>query len=119
MLADLLEVDPEIEVKIVNGKIKCGKSGGNLKVKGKKADNTALTVTWVNKDGQQFRLLFRAQWETTPGSQWWPFEGAVVEDTGLGVSHGFIVKNESAECKYSVLMAGLELDPVVVVEKKV
>lgn len=107
-----------IKVKVENGKIKCGDTGGNMKVMGKKADDTALQVTWINDDSpqQRFRLTFRPQYEA---SNWWPFEGSVVPETDPGVSHSFTVKNDDAECKYSVLIDhGPELDPIIVVEKK-
>jgi hypothetical protein len=108
-----------IKVKVENGKIKCGDTGGNLKVKGKKADGTPLQVTWVSDDSpqQQFRLKFRPVYEA---STWWPFEGSAVPETDPAVSHTFTVNNEDADCKYSVSIDhGPELDPVIIVEKRV
>jgi hypothetical protein len=107
-----------IKVKVENGRIKCGDLGGDLKVKGRKADDTPLQVTWVSDDSpqQRFRMKFRQMYEATNG---WPFEGSAVPETDPGVSHSFTVKDEDADCKYSVLIAGVpELDPVIIVEKK-
>jgi hypothetical protein len=107
-----------IKVKVENGKVKCGDFGGDLKVKGKKADGTPLQVKWVSDDSPQqpFRMKFRQIFEA---SNWWPFEEAAVPETDPNVSHIFTVKDEDTDCKYSVLIAGVpELDPVIIVEKK-
>jgi hypothetical protein len=115
----LAEQNLVIKVKVQDGTIKCGDVGGNLKVKGKKADNSPLLVTWVSDDSPQrsFRLKFRPLYEAT---NWWPFQGSAVPETDPLVSHTFTFNNDDADCKYSVQMEGIpELDPVIIVEKKV
>jgi hypothetical protein len=117
-MALLAEQNLVIKVTVENGKIKCGDVGGNLKVKGKKADNSPLLVTWVSDDSPQrpFRLKFGPLYEA---SNWWPFQGTAVPETDPLVSHPFTVNNDDADCKYSVVIAGVpELDPVIIVEKK-
>jgi hypothetical protein len=109
-----------IEVKVVSGAIKCGKYGGNLKVKAKKADDSPLKITWTNVDNpqQQFRLQFRERWGSQVG--FWPFmETEPAEGlTAQAVSHTFTFANNDNECKYSVIVGSLVLDPIIIVEKR-
>lgn len=107
-----------IKVTVENGQISCGDSGGDLTVKGKKADDTPLQVTWVSDDRPQRRFLMKFR-KMPQASNGWPFEGSAVPETDPDVSHSFTIRNENDRCKYSVLIAGVpELDPVIIVEKK-
>src|SRR5262245_59809752 len=112
------ESDLTIEVKVVGNGIKCGTNGGDMKVKPKKNNGTPLHVTWTNTDNpqQQFRLQFRARWENQ-GNSFWPFQEVMPAQglTGLATSHTFTFADENNECKYSVLIGDLVLDPIIIV----
>ncbi len=112
--------DLTIEVKVVGNAIKCGTNGGDLKVKPKKADGTPLKVKWTNVDNpqQQFQLQFRARWEEQ-GDNFWPFTESMPTNglTEPGVNHTFTFADENNECKYSVIIGSLVLDPIIIVEK--
>ncbi len=120
--------DRTLTVKLSGSVITCGSNGGSLRVK-RPAAGTPVTLAWNAGAGVPetgFQLQFSAVTlegeHGGPSTPFWPFEEPAPAN-GIGLtdrqtSFTFTLINDNFECKYSIIIGGLRLDPIIIVEKR-